>query len=214
MAGENPYFRVRKLTLRIRFSTFPDRKIRGFPDLLRLPVPLHLNRKQVADRMVRAMGIQAWEDDARETLARLKDEIGCDACALGLLAGAERELKWRLASGNGNERYLSIAERVGGGLSGSVVKVGRAMSLQLAELLAARRIHEYPILLAEGMRSAYAVPLVVGRDVVGVLLAGDRRRRIYRAEERSVVAAAAERIAATLAGRPEENASRLGDMVE
>ncbi|MFD0672400.1 GAF domain-containing protein [Cohnella sp. GCM10027633] len=157
---------------------------------------------------------EGWEASAREALSRLAGAIYCDFCALGLLEGADRELKWRLAFGNGNERFLSIAERLGGGMSGSVVKVGRAMSMQLTDLLAARRIHEYPILLAESLRSAFAVPIVVGRDVVGVLIAGDRRRRIYRTEERAVVAAAAERIGELLAGRQAESATPQGDMVE
>ncbi|WP_052476097.1 GAF domain-containing protein [Cohnella kolymensis] len=129
-----------------------------------------------------------------EELQRLRTQIGSDFCSLGLLEGYDRLLKWKLASGNVNDRFLSIIERPGRGLSGSVVKVGRAMQLNVPELVAARQLHEYAVLLAENLRSAYAIPLFIGNQVTGILLAGDRKRRIYRTEERNQIALAGERI--------------------
>lgn len=130
------------------------------------------------------MDVRAAEKHLMEELDRLRADLGCDLCALGAMEGEERALRWIMASGNGNERFRAIAERAGAGISGSVVKVGRPMSLQWSDLLAERRIHEYPILLAESLRSAYAVPIVSGSRAEMVLLAGDRRRRIYRPEDR------------------------------
>ncbi len=132
------------------------------------------------------MDIRAAEQPLMEQLDRLRADLDCDFCALGELEGEERALRWVLASGNANERFRSIAERVGVGIAGSVMKVGRPMSLQWADLLAVRRIHEYPIMLAESLRSAYAVPIVAGAHAEAVLLAGDRHRRIYRPEDRKL----------------------------
>lgn len=160
------------------------------------------------------MSYEGWEEDARVALAELSHEIDCDVCALGLLAEGDRALKWRLASGNANERFLSIVERLGGGLSGTVLKVGRAMSLQLSDLLAERRIHEYPIMLAEGLRSAYAAPVFIGTDVVGVLLAGDRRRRMYRPEDRAAALGAAVKIGALLMRGSNRDVAPSANMVE
>jgi len=142
---------------------------------------------------------------AQEALNGLRSEIVCDFCALAVWSGESRMLRWKLASGNENGKFAGIAEREQSGLSQTVVKVGRAMSLQLAELLASRRIHEYPILLAEGLRSAYAVPILAERKVIGVLLAGDRKRRIYRAEERNSMLSAADALAGHLTDRPEQS---------
>lgn len=144
-------------------------------------------------------------NEAQEALNGLRNEIVCDFCALAVWSGESRVLKWKLASGNENGKFAGIAEREQSGLSQTVVKVGRAMSLQLADLLASRRIHEYPILLAEGLRSAYAVPILADRKVIGVLLAGDRKRRIYRTDERNGVLLAAEAIAGHLKDRPEQS---------
>lgn len=134
-----------------------------------------------------------------EQLERVRCEIGSDFCSLGLLEGYDRILIWKLASGNLNDRFLSIAERPGRGLSGSVIKVGRAMQLGMPELVASRQLHEYAILLAENLRSAYAIPLLIGNRVTGVLLVGDRKRRVYRPEERNSMMLAGERITAIIA---------------
>lgn len=142
---------------------------------------------------------------AQDALSRLREEISCDFCSLAAWAEESRELKWKLASGNVNDRFASITERAQSGLSHTVVKVGRAMSLQLTDLLAARRIHEYPIMLAEGLRSAFAAPILLDRNVIGVLLAGDRRRRIYRTEERNRMATAAEQLAGWLSESSQEH---------
>lgn len=130
------------------------------------------------------MDVRAAEKPLMEEMDRLRADLGCDLCALGVMEGEERSLRWMMASGNGNERFRAIAERVGAGIAGSVMKIGRPMSLQWTDLLAERRIHEYPIMLAESLRSAYAVPLVAGPNVEAVLLAGARHRRIYRPEDR------------------------------
>jgi len=134
-------------------------------------------------------------------LGRLLEELGSDFCALGLLDPDTRILAWGWAKGNISDQYLSIQDKPGRGFHRSVVKIGRAMSLHVSELIGSRQLHEYPILLAEKLRSAYAVPLWKGREVAGVLLVGDRVRRIYRPEDRSRAAQAGERIAEIL-GQP------------
>lgn len=139
------------------------------------------------------------ENSLLEELRRVQAEIGCDFCSLGLLEGYDRNLKWKLAAGNVNDRFLAIAERPGRGFSGSVLKVGRPMQMNVQELIASRQLHEYAILLAENLRSAYAIPLIIGSQVMGVLLAGERKRRFYRPEERNCLSLAGERITKILA---------------
>jgi len=128
-------------------------------------------------------------------MGRLLEELGSDFCALGLLDPDTRILAWRWAAGNISDQYLAIQDKPGRGFHRSVVKIGRAMSLHVSELISSRQLHDYPILLAEKLRSAYAVPLWNGREVAGVLLVGDRVRRIYRPEDRSRAVRAGERIA-------------------
>lgn len=138
------------------------------------------------------------EKECREAIlariANVRAATGCDFCALGLTDTVSYELKWPLALGNTSERCFGIAERAGRGLSATMLKIGRAMPLQISELIYSRQLQEYPLLLAEELRSAYAAPLSLRSAPTGVLLAGDRRRRVYRTEERRLIAAAAEEI--------------------
>lgn len=141
----------------------------------------------------------ACEGEMLSVLERLLADIGSDFCAVGLLAEQSGDLVWKLASGNLSDRYKTISSRAGRGLGGSVVKVGRGMTLHVTELIAVRQLHEYPILLAEKLRSAYAVPIQYEGKVLGVLLTGDRVKRIYRPEDKRSATAAGERIAGLLA---------------
>lgn len=130
----------------------------------------------------------------RGELERLRTELDCDFCALALLDNNEYPLRWKLASGSQNDRFLAMADKPGRGLSGTVMKVGRAMSLQVADLIRTRELHEYPILISEKLRSAYAVPLMNDGKVNGILLFGDRKKRIYRPEDRASASLGGERI--------------------
>lgn len=145
------------------------------------------------------------EQDRREAvmaqMALVRAETGCDCCAIGLTDASTHALKWLLASGHTSERCFAITERPGRGLSATVLKVGRAMPLQMSELVCSRQLQEYPLLLAEDLRSAYAAPLYRESAPCGVLIAGDRRKRVYRTDERRLISEAAERIGALLAGK-------------
>lgn len=137
--------------------------------------------------------------DLLKEMDRLRSDLGSDFCSLALVEEESDGLSWKLASGNENERCLTMKERAGKGFAGSVVKVGRPMPFNVAELIMSRKLYEYPILIAEKLRSAFAVPLVSGRNVTGVLLVGDRRKRVYRPEERNCASEAGMRISGLLA---------------
>jgi nitrogen regulatory protein A len=135
-----------------------------------------------------------WDTNFMLELNKLRSAINSDFSALALLDVDGFTLRWKFASGNDNERFRRMTFRPGRGLSSTVVKVGRAVSLNLAEITLSRQLHEYPILLTESLRSAYAVPLQDGTQVVGVLLVGDRKKRVYHPEEKNAALQAGERI--------------------
>ena len=139
------------------------------------------------------------ESGIKQEMDRLLAHLESDFCTFGLLHTETGELVWKVAAGNLSDRYRHIANRPGKGVSGSVVKVGRGVSLHVSELIAKRELHEYPILLAEKLRSAYAVPVMLDDKVRGVLLVGDRVKRIYRPEDRQSVTEAGERMAGLVA---------------
>ncbi|RAP75803.1 GAF domain-containing protein [Paenibacillus montanisoli] len=128
-------------------------------------------------------------------LHELREAIGSDFCSLGVLQGEERLLYWISASGNRSDRFRQILELPAKGLSGTVLKVGRAMTFQAESLLTSRQLQDYPIMLAEGLQSVIAVPLLEGSYTTGVLLTGDRKPRIYSLNEKACLQEASKVIA-------------------
>ncbi|MCC3373562.1 GAF domain-containing protein [Cohnella sp. REN36] len=136
-----------------------------------------------------------WEQEMKLLLS----DLGCDFCSVGILDTKSRILTWKLAVGNMSDRYQQISEKPGRGFHKSVIKIGRAMAFQMAELVANRQMQEYPILMSEHLRSAYAVPIMEGHQVVGVLLIGNRSNRVFQPEDRIRAASAGECVAESLA---------------
>lgn len=113
---------------------------------------------------------------------------------------ADRMVRWICGSGNGNERFLHMKEKAGTGIAGWVVRHGRPLAVRGTEEDAERRRREYPIMLAEHLLAAVAVPIRRAADIVGVLLIGSRTARDYAHAEVLLLEREAERFAAACAG--------------
>ncbi|MDR9855934.1 GAF domain-containing protein [Paenibacillus sp. VCA1] len=117
----------------------------------------------------------------QKEIDRLRDRFQFDFVSLALVQSAEDRfvLTWQYASGNLNERYKRIVLHSGKGIAGIVFKTGKPMLIpNVTTDLNARDLFNYPIIVAERLKSLGAVPLWEGKRVIGVLLAG------YRAENR------------------------------
>nr|WP_285891299.1 GAF domain-containing protein [Paenibacillus pasadenensis] len=143
--------------------------------------------------------MEEWEREGQRELERLSAETGCDVSMLAAVASSDGKICWKLAAGAFSGRYRMMAERPGRGLAGSVLKVGRPMLIQADELGAGKQLHDYPLIIVEGIRSAYAVPIMTaaGRSK-GVLLAGYRRPKTLSAEDRLAIERSALRIGSAL----------------
>lgn len=143
--------------------------------------------------------MEEWEQEGQQELERLSAETDCDVSMLAAVSASDGKICWKLAAGAFSSRYRIMAERPGHGLAGSVLKVGRPMLIQADELSAGKQLHDYPLLIVEGIRSAYAVPIVTtaGRSK-GVLLAGYRRPNTVSAEDRLAIETSALRIGSVL----------------
>lgn len=104
------------------------------------------------------------------------------------------EIHWKYVYGNQNKRYKQMIGKPGKGLSGSVVRFGRNIIIdQNTPDVALRRL-EYPIMLAENLQSALAVPVKSYNQILGILLIGSRSPKEYSEEQISFVGRKAEEI--------------------
>jgi|SRR5690625_751739 len=87
----------------------------------------------------------------------------------------EHTFKHAYASGNISNRYVRIVLQKRIGLAGLVFKTGRPHYIVNADKeVTPENMSQYPIILAEGLKSLGAVPLFHDHNVVGAVLAGFR----------------------------------------
>ncbi|MDR0267403.1 GAF domain-containing protein [Paenibacillus sp.] len=115
-----------------------------------------------------------YQDDIDKLRARFQ----YDFVSMALVQPAEDRfvLTWQYVSGNMNERYKRIVLHSGKGIAGMVFKTGKPMLVQdVNNEIASSDLFNYPIIVAEQLKSIGAVPLWEGTRVMGVLLVGYRK---------------------------------------
>ncbi|MDN4527724.1 GAF domain-containing protein [Fictibacillus fluitans] len=105
-------------------------------------------------------------------LEKLAQELQSSFAGIALQDGAGSDVHWRYACGNRNEKYKKISVRYGKGIAGKVISTGRAIQVDEFPKSITGKAVEYPIMLAEQLVSAYAVPLILAGQLKGVLLVG------------------------------------------
>lgn len=113
----------------------------------------------------------------QEEIDKLRDRFQFDFVSMALVQPAEDRfvLTWQYASGNINERYKRIVLHSGKGIAGMVFKTGKPMLIQNVNVdIESRDLFNYPIIVAEQLKSLGAIPLWEGSRVRGVLLVGYR----------------------------------------
>lgn len=113
----------------------------------------------------------------QQEIERLKVLFGFDYIGIALVQSPERrfELRWTYVSGNRSERYRRIKLQSGKGIAGLVFKTGKPMFVANAdEEWGTGDLFNYPIAVAEGLKSFGAIPLYKYNRVKGVMLVGYR----------------------------------------
>jgi nitrogen regulatory protein A len=116
-------------------------------------------------------------------LNQLRSLTDSDFSAFATISKNDQLISWKYASGNRNERYKHMQGKPGKGLAGLAVRADRVMILDVSNPDYARKRLEYPIMLAENLQSAVAVPVKDNEITCGVLLTGSRTLRKYSQDE-------------------------------
>ncbi|WP_071396265.1 GAF domain-containing protein [Bacillus tuaregi] len=124
--------------------------------------------------------------------------LNCDFVGVAIQNSDGPDVKWHYAAGNSNDKYMRITVRYGKGIAGKVISTGRSMTVEDFPNHIIGKPLEYPIMLAERLLSAYAVPIQIKGIPKGVLLVGNRTKRTFSEEEHRVVLLAAKGLEETL----------------
>lgn len=138
---------------------------------------------------------QKWISTAGD---RLKRDLSCDVVGLALQNRAGLDVTWPYVIGHQNEKYKYITVRYGKGIAGKVISSSRPMEITSFPNGILGKSTDYPIMLAEQLLSAYAVPLICGDSPKGALLIGYRNMHLFTEEEKNQAIEVARRVESSL----------------
>ncbi|WP_025677571.1 GAF domain-containing protein [Paenibacillus polymyxa] len=119
-------------------------------------------------------------DEMRNELNQLRDHVYGDLTALAFMSKSGGKLHWYYASGSRNNRYRLISFKVGHGIAGMAVRLGRTVTVSALISGSIRLRQECALMLAEQLHSAVAIPFSSTGDLPnGVLLVGNRDVRTF-----------------------------------
>lgn len=114
-----------------------------------------------------------------------------DFVALALPVENGNKYRWSYVSGNTNLRYQQMLVKRGKELSGMAVLLGRSLVKGNGSLEAEKYKLDCPLMLAEGLKTATAIPIALKMGGMAVLLVGLRHVHHYTANELSKLEALA-----------------------
>lgn len=109
-----------------------------------------------------------------EVCNQLKAVVGCEFVALAMQNEIGPDVRWHYASGNLNDKYKRITVRFGKGIAGKIISSGSPMMITDFPHGIFGKVTDHPIMLAEKLKSSFAVPLFFNAVPKGVLLIGNR----------------------------------------
>ncbi|MED3553318.1 GAF domain-containing protein [Cytobacillus praedii] len=118
-------------------------------------------------------------------------KIATDFVGLALQNREGPDVRWHYAAGNSNDKYKKITVRYGKGIAGKVISTGSPITVNNFPDNIHGKALEYPIMLAEKLLYAYAVPIFYKGAPKGVLLVGRRTNKPINEGEQNIVRQAA-----------------------
>jgi sigma-B regulation protein RsbU (phosphoserine phosphatase) len=134
------------------------------------------------------------EDLLVELLDRVLEILQADTAAVLLVDDSGRELVARSARGLEEEVRQGVRVPIGHGFAGRIAAEGRPLILEQIDATTVSN----PILWQKGIRAMLGVPLLNGRNVIGVLHVGTIGDRHFGDDDIEVLELASERIAAAV----------------
>lgn len=118
-------------------------------------------------------------------------KIAADFVGFALQNREGPDVRWHYAAGNSNDKYKKITVRYGKGIAGKVIATGSPITINHFPEKIHGKALEYPIMLAEKLVFAFAVPIFYKGAPKGVLLVGRRTNTPISKGEQNIVRQAA-----------------------
>lgn len=116
-------------------------------------------------------------------LERLRSLTSSDFIAWAPVTGQLKSIRWKYALGSRNDRIQHMRIKKGYGLAGAAVKLERMITLDDTHSDADWLRQHCPVMLAEHLHTAAAIPVKHSAVLTGLLYIGKRTPPGYREEE-------------------------------
>ncbi|MFC3420327.1 GAF domain-containing protein [Salinicoccus hispanicus] len=131
------------------------------------------------------------ESSIEATLSNIREQFSFDLVVLTDIRIRQTNymIRWKYSIGSSGEQWKRIALPRGKGVPGTVMKTGKSMIIDdIAGTDIERDLFRYPILKTEQLQSFIAMPLWNDdEEVMGILLMGNRSRRMFAEEEYEMI---------------------------
>lgn len=114
-------------------------------------------------------------------------QISADFVGLALQNSEGPDIRWHFAAGNRNEKYKRISVRYGKGIAGKVISTGSPITINKFPEDISGKALEFPIMLAEKLVYAFAVPVFYKGAPRGVLLVGRRTEKPISENDKNTI---------------------------
>jgi PAS domain S-box-containing protein len=130
----------------------------------------------------------------KDVCQKIFNLVTCDFVGFAIQSDDGLEIKWHIATGGSGEIYKRLSANYGKGIAGQVISTGKAVEIHDFPKDVQGQVRDYPIMLAERLVYAFAVPVLDNGIPKAVLLAGKRKNDPLSEQEQNIVKQAAKEI--------------------
>ncbi|MCZ8515261.1 GAF domain-containing protein [Paenibacillus filicis] len=118
-------------------------------------------------------------NEMMDWLLSLRNAVEGDFASLALRGGDGRLYRWTYTSGSVSGRCEAMSFRIGQGIGGQTLRIGRMVIWNPDTPETVRLRRECPLMQAEGLYSAVTTPIEIHGQFQGVLAVGARKERTF-----------------------------------
>lgn len=130
----------------------------------------------------------------QDTCQNIFNFVTCDFVGFAIQSDDGLEVKWHIATGGSGDIHTKLSATYGRGIAGQVVATESCVEIHDFPNDIQGHVRDYPIMIAERLIYAFAVPVLHNGISNGVLLAANRTNEPLSNEEKAIVMEAAKEI--------------------
>lgn len=150
--------------------------------------------KRLQEKQKGVTAVEQIRELMQQALDETRKRLSADFAALAWMSDDEHRMVWQFVSGSCSARYRTLPIRPGRELAGAVYRIGRPLAWDESTPDLRRKRLESPLMMAEELKAAAAVPIVEADDIRGILLVGQRSDRRYSADDLHAIKRAGEQL--------------------